>query len=220
MYASASFLESVCWEPVWWCVLCSALMLIVSYLFACMCMLLQTMQMEGHNSARERHLLASAQSATERKHTEVVDECFFSGYVERVCTSTPLLAAPAENASSAAASTVAVKGPKVAHANQFSACMDSLKPLMQKQLNVFCDTVYDGECSMDGFYQPKLPAGRNGHFIGSAMFKYPWYFLQMPDTGEWVGYRQWPDHTILNYTILYYTLLHHVCYIFFFILPM
>ena len=130
---------------------------------------------QGHNSARERHLQVAAQIAIDSAHTEFVDHCFFSGYVEHVHASRAPL-----NGSTV----VTVKGPDKAHDNQFNTCMESLKPLLQKQLNSFCDTVYDGECSMDGFYQPKLPSGRNGHFIGSAMFKYPWYFLQMPDTGE------------------------------------
>jgi hypothetical protein len=43
---------------------------------------------------------------------------------------------------------------------------------------------------MDGFYQPKLPSGRNGHFIASAMYKYPWYFLQMPDTSTIMEFKK------------------------------
>jgi hypothetical protein len=131
---------------------------------------------KGHNSARERHLQVSAESALNSKVSEVVDNCFFSGYEESV-------SAPAASRNGSTANgLVTVKGPKHASADQFSICTDSLRPLLQKNLNSFCDTVYDGECSMDGFYQPKLPNGRNGHFIASAMFKYPWYFLEMPQT--------------------------------------
>lgn len=118
----------------------------------------------------------AARSALNSGRDQAEDPCFFSGYEEEVTTPTVLL-----NGSSAMAR-VSVAGPRLAYPDQFNVCMESLKPLLQKQLNSFCMEVYDGECSMDGFYQPQLPSGRNGHFIASAMYKYPWYFLQMPET--------------------------------------
>lgn len=118
----------------------------------------------------------AASSAINNKQTDIADHCFFSGYEEVVKTT-----ASSRNGTESLAQ-VSVRGPKHAMDNQFDICAESLKPLLQKQLNSFCLTVYNGECSMDGFYQPRLPDGRNGHFVASAMYKYPWYFLQMPQT--------------------------------------
>lgn len=118
----------------------------------------------------------AAKSAVSDKQTDVTDHCFFSGYKEVVRTT-----AVTKNGTKSLTE-VSVRGPKKPKDNQFDICAESLKPLLQKQLNSFCLTVYDGDCSMDGFYQPKLPDGRNGHFVASAMYKYPWYFLKMPET--------------------------------------
>ena len=117
-----------------------------------------------------------ADTALQSKNAEISDDCFYSGYEETVRSLNSIGNLTTNG------TTVRVTGPKKPNSNQFANCMESLKPLLQKHLNSFCYTVYDGECSMDGFYQPKLPSGRNGHFIGSAMYKYPWYFLQMPQT--------------------------------------
>ena len=152
--------------------------IIISHLCFCIC------NVTGHNSARERHLEISAKSALNAKETQVVDNCFFSGYSEVVKATSE-----SQNGTSIKAQ-VSVKGPTQPHSRQFEICMESLKPLLQKNLNSFCMSVYDGECSMDGFYQPKLPSGRNGHFIASAMYKYPWYFLQMPDTSTIMEFKK------------------------------
>lgn len=130
----------------------------------------------GHNSARERHFRISAESAINNESPEFVDNCMFAGYSENV-------SAPAVSYNGSEANAIiTIRGPEVSHKNQFTLCTESLKELLLKQLNAYCDSVYDGECSMDGFYQPKLPGGRNGHFIASAMYRYPWYFLKMPTT--------------------------------------
>lgn len=142
----------------------------------------------GHNSARERHLqtfIETVQRSNGQGHG-AEDPCFFSGYEELV----EVPEFQPHNQTVASAASVSVRGPEAPHAKQFSQCMESLKPLMQKNLNSFCNTIYDGECSMDGFYQPRLPGGPNGHFIGSAMFKYPWYFLSMPDTATIGEFKQ------------------------------
>mmetsp|Transcript_22590 Transcript_22590/g.33034 ORF Transcript_22590/g.33034 Transcript_22590/m.33034 type:complete len:510 (-) Transcript_22590:336-1865(-) len=119
----------------------------------------------GHNSARERHFDRLVAAAKANDSASAIDYCFYSGYHETI-------------------SSVTLSGPADPISNQFDLCAKSLMPLMQKELNSFCNTVYDGECSMDGFYQPKLPSYTDGHFIGSATYKYPWNFLEMPETAS------------------------------------
>jgi len=102
--------------------------------------------------------------------TSVVDYCFHSGYTERIVSAL------------APSTSIEVSGPPVALSNQLDLCMQVLRPLMEKDANQYCDIVYHGECSIGGAYQPTLPQGDHGHFIGTSSYKLPWKFLSLPPT--------------------------------------
>ena len=42
--------------------------------------------------------------------------------------------------------------------------------------------MYDGECSIDGAYQPSLPVIPDAGFSGISSYIYAWNFLRMPAT--------------------------------------
>ncbi|CAE7427857.1 ENTPD1 [Symbiodinium microadriaticum] len=131
----------------------------------------------GHNSARERHFAAiaerSVKSSDDEYSRDAEDDCLFSGYSESL--------SPSQTGHNRV---VVISGPAEPREDQFDRCSAAVQTLLNKRLNEFCNTVYDNECSMDGFYQPKLPSVDQGHFIGSATYKYPWKFLKMPDYGS------------------------------------
>jgi Golgi nucleoside diphosphatase len=135
----------------------------------------------GHNSARERHLQSVAIDAinngADPKKDDISTRCFFSGYEEDVTVDL-------QKTHSLRQETVTIRGPHSTHSSQFDECYDLIIPLLKKELNVFCNVVYDNQCSMDGFYQPSLPVGIDGHFVASATYKYAWAFLQMPPSGS------------------------------------
>ena len=122
--------------------------------------------MYGHNSARNRHFSAIAEQSLKSEDDDDIryanDMCLFSGYSETLSQS--MTSYKRE---------VVLRGPSEPLKDQFDLCAHSVKPLLNKNLNEFCNIVYDNECSMDGFYQPKLPSVDQGHFIGSATYKYP-----------------------------------------------
>jgi Golgi nucleoside diphosphatase len=132
--------------------------------------------MYGHNSARNRHFAYIAENSKKASDNRTlryaVDQCLFSGYSEKLAPEITTFKR-----------SVVLSGPSAPSPNQFGKCVEAVRPLLNKNLNSFCNVVYGKECSMDGFYQPKLPSIENGHFIGSATYKYPWNFLQMPDFG-------------------------------------
>lgn len=131
----------------------------------------------GALSARKRHLsvLAAAALQAGLKRTEVA--CFHSGYHEAV------LATPESKPIDAA-------GPVSPQKDQFRRCYDSLKPLMEKNLNGYCDVVYHGECSIGGAYQPALPTGVYGSFFGTSAYKFPWKILMLPPSASFVQWQQ------------------------------
>jgi hypothetical protein len=55
---------------------------------------------------------------------------------------------------------------------------------MEKKHNAFCEEVYHGDCSIAGSYQPPLPNGEHGKFIGTSSLLLPWKFLQLPATAS------------------------------------
>lgn len=134
----------------------------------------------GVNSARLRHTqtlvdnhitsiggLNTAINSNTRY--SVINQCYPSGYSEIAQDSTGTL-------------TVDLTGPPTEHTGQLTACRASLKPLMEREVGKFCDKVYHGDCSIAGAYQPPVPTGEHGHFIGTSSYKYPWSFLQLPKT--------------------------------------
>jgi golgi apyrase len=134
----------------------------------------------GHNSVRDRHLkslvMSNLDSESDSDSQTITSECFFSGYKEDYQFTL-------QKKHSTIEKTYQIIGPSHSSKHQFENCYELLYPLLRKELNVFCNEVYDNECSMDGFYQPSLPVGDNGHFVASATYKYAWYFLQLPEFG-------------------------------------
>lgn len=125
----------------------------------------------GYNSAQLRHFTDLANYGYQNNDKHVVDNCLFSGYDY-----------PTKVTDSTGTFKVSIRGPDSSSKKQFSNCYDSLRSLMLLGSNTFCDFAFHGECSMNGAYQPQLPVGANGHFLGTSTFKYPWSFLNMPPT--------------------------------------
>jgi Golgi nucleoside diphosphatase len=99
-----------------------------------------------------------------------INYCFHSGYSEQVHDST-------------GARTLEVAGPSSSgDQDQLTKCRISIQPLLEKELSKLCDEVFHGDCSIGGAYQPPIPTGDHGHFIGQSTYKYPWAFLQLPKT--------------------------------------
>ncbi len=131
----------------------------------------------GVVSARLRHiqqlinnLLANSPNG-DLNTNHVINYCFHSGYSETVQDEENNLGRSLE-----------VTGPNQPLNNQLSKCRESLLPLMQKELGKLCQQVYHGDCSIGGAYQPPIPKGKHGHFIGQSSYKYPWAFLLLPKT--------------------------------------
>jgi Golgi nucleoside diphosphatase len=91
-----------------------------------------------------------------------VTDCFYSGYSELYKYKFP-------NGTKA---TYSLSGPDNVPVDQFDLCYDSVKPLLMKDMNAFCDWVYDKQCSIGGVYQPPLPDPKNHKFIGTSSYKY------------------------------------------------
>jgi hypothetical protein len=127
----------------------------------------------GVVSARERHVTGLVDdylhSNNDLSSTKIINSCFHSGYSEQVHDST-------------GQHILEVSGPGQPLSDQLTKCRTSLKPLMEKDLGKFCEKVYHGDCSIAGAYQPPIPTGRHGHFIGTSSYKFPWAFLQLPKT--------------------------------------
>lgn len=118
----------------------------------------------GVVSARQRHLRMLADA----NDKSPVASCFHGGYKEIVTNTQGKL--------------VDVSGPTAPQKDQYFRCYDSLMPLMEKDVNGYCNVVYHGECSIGGVYQPRLP--QNSTFVGSSAYKFPWKILQLPQTAS------------------------------------
>lgn len=142
----------------------------------------------GHNSARDRHLKNMVMTSIDHESDDsssksVITQCFFSGYDEDYSVTI-------QKKHSTVDKTYTIQGPQKPSKHQFDDCYELLYPLLKKELNAYCNQVYDNECSMDGFYQPSLPMGENGHFVASATYKYAWYFLQLPSFGTISSFKE------------------------------
>lgn len=128
----------------------------------------------GHNSARERYFSAIANDVRVDPSSAVVpsalDYCLFAGYSENF------------SQSGDKRYEVNIYGPAVPASDQFERCRKSVMPLLNKPFNALCHHVYGIECSFAGQYQPVLPTGNHGNFMGTASLKYPWQFLKLPQT--------------------------------------
>jgi len=83
---------------------------------------------------------------------------------------------------------IEVSGPTGPAADQFERCLKALRPLLEKDHAHLCMQVYDGECSIDGAYQPILPD--DGRFIGTSSYLLPWEILDLPDTASLELYKK------------------------------
>jgi hypothetical protein len=131
----------------------------------------------GMVSARLRHLTSLADTAVafkyggnnNEKQLSIVNYCFHSGYSEFVIDTSKT-------------HSVLVSGPTSPDPEQLQKCRASILPMMRKDLDVFCNVVYHGDCSIAGAYQPPIPTGKHGHFMGQSSYKYPWAVLMLPQT--------------------------------------
>jgi hypothetical protein len=109
----------------------------------------------GHNSARARHFAALADAAfasSKGKDPTAVDYCLPSGYSEKNPGSAGL--GPgfvADPAAPPPAHVVTITGPSEPVPDQFDRCLAALRPLLNKDLNRFCDAVRGG-ASVVRFY--------------------------------------------------------------------
>lgn len=117
-------------------------------------------------------LPAAPQQQAQQKaadYSNVVNYCFHAGYSE-IATD------------SSGKATIELMGPELPLADQLARCIDSIRPLMEIEFDAFCMNIHHGDCSIAGSYQPPLPKGRHGHFIGTSTYALPWRFLMLPDT--------------------------------------
>lgn len=142
----------------------------------------------GQQSARERHLQLLADLSPDKSgpangttvsKESVLNFCFHAGYAEEVAT---------YSASSRWRRVVRVVGPTLPARDQFDRCSSLLRPLMEEDHSDFCDTVYDGQCSIYGSYQPAIPTDQR--FIGTSSYKYAWNILMLPDTARLKDYKE------------------------------
>lgn len=140
--------------------------------------------------------LAKQQSAAEVP--SALSYCFHAGYTE-IVEGTPRPPTPQNTGKKYSKysnpnvvpyyqkTQVEVSGPAGPAADQFDRCLKALRPLLEKDHGHFCMLVYDGECSIDGAYQPILPD--DGRFIGTSSYILPWEILVLPDTASLDLYR-------------------------------
>lgn len=109
---------------------------------------------------------------------------YITGYDEKVRPSSP---DPYESNVRHADEKVLLFGPDEPFDDQFERCLSTLKPLLVKYNNDYCNIVYDGQCSINGAYQPSV---LDQHFfIGTSSYTLPWDILMLEDTSDLRVYR-------------------------------
>jgi hypothetical protein len=110
----------------------------------------------------------------------VINPCFHSGYKETV--SSLLLDATEPDVATYDVTLIGPNKKQKVAGEQLGECLRELRPLMEKDANAYCNTVYHGECSIGGAYQPALPTQRGyNEFIGTSSYKMIWQFLRFGD---------------------------------------
>lgn len=109
--------------------------------------------------------------AEDTSKVKIENPCFHSGYSEVA-------------KDSSGEHSFEMVGPDDPLPNQLVTCRTALVPLLEITTNSFCDRVFHGDCSITGTYQPPLPTGDHGHFIGTSAYVYPWSFLMLPTTAS------------------------------------
>ncbi len=125
----------------------------------------------GHESIRNRHMKdITTQAIQSKPNTGIaITPCLHSAYSEIYYNAV-------------GQKEVSVSGPNIPSSDQFNKCMAALKPLLQLDLDDFCDWVYDGECGIAGQYQPRIPSQEIMGFIGLSSYQVPWNVFQLPPT--------------------------------------
>jgi hypothetical protein len=115
----------------------------------------------------------------------IVNPCFASGYSEEA-TRIPIMADHPEYG----VVNVKMSGPDTNtdayndKGDQFKQCVNALIPLMEKSSGGYCNLVYHGECGIGGEYQPTLPTGEAGNFMGTSSYKIPWAIMGLPSNSS------------------------------------
>jgi Golgi nucleoside diphosphatase len=142
----------------------------------------------GHVSARIRHVNGLADDAVRNMNLNipvvpnVLNYCFFSGYSENVYV--PATEDIKSNIQ------VLITGPPVPAQDQLYRCLDAVRPLLVKYNNDYCNVVYDGQCSINGAYQPSVSESNQRQFIGTSSYRYSWKILLLPDTSSLEDYKR------------------------------
>lgn len=131
----------------------------------------------GFNSVKKSHLSGAADAACRELSSEAsavvprfLEYCFFAGYSESVTCSKANSRRPVE-----------IHGPPVPASDQLYRCVGSLQDrLSTRHADERCQELFGHkECGMQGSYQPQLPRGPEGHFVGSGLFQYSWQLLKL-----------------------------------------
>ncbi len=70
--------------------------------------------------------------------------------------------------------------------NSYEDCRSQVFPLLNKQLNSWCDFAHSGQCSMGGVYQPDLPSPDDAPFYAFGGYFKGWKTLNLPvNTSIW-----------------------------------
>ena len=101
----------------------------------------------------------------------VLNYCFHAGYSEM-------------GSDSSGQHSVELAGPQLPVSDQLDRCIESVRPLMHRQSDAFCDKTHSGNCGVAGSYQPPLPIKEHGQFIGTSSYAIPWHFLLLPNTAS------------------------------------
>ncbi len=62
----------------------------------------------------------------------------------------------------------------------YQECKSQVLPLLNKQLNSWCDFAHSGQCSMGGVYQPDLPSHDDAPFYAFGGYTKGWKALNLP----------------------------------------
>jgi len=158
---------------------------------------------DGVNVTRteEQDEAVNVTAGGDMKHPEfetITNFCFFAGYAELVERDTSITTVdPGAYIQPGSKTgvlqdhvTATVHGPNQGSLTQLDQCMDSLRPLMEKNLGGYCEFIHDGQCSIDGQYQPSLPTGGHFKFIGTSSYRIAWDFLLLPPTATLSDFRR------------------------------
>ncbi len=65
--------------------------------------------------------------------------------------------------------------------NSYNDCKNQMLPLLNKNLNSWCNFAHSGQCSMGGVYQPDLPSPDDAPFYAFGGYNKGWRTLNLPE---------------------------------------